>query len=283
MIEERFSARSGYTAHERPITIREEAPIVLRNFIPSAVYKVGYEPSFLRNIVCDVLFEVPDDRNWSERPNIAWEVEALLRNCEWYKVYDIIEATALEMGESQQSEFHERINDYFRKLGVGWKLENCQILFRGDESFEAELAETEKVLTNVGKPTAASEIKEAIKDLSRMPKPDITGAIQHSVACLECIAREAANDKKLTLGELIKKHKGIVPAPLDTVVDKIWAYSSEQGRHLREGREPGFDEAELLVGLSASISTYLARKMPFIKSEESQAISQKVTDDNYPF
>jgi len=37
--------------------------------------------------------------------------------------------------------------------------------------------------------TAKTEIREALNDLSRRPTPDITGAIQHSLACLECVAR----------------------------------------------------------------------------------------------
>ncbi|CAG0941078.1 hypothetical protein BROC_01266 [Candidatus Brocadiaceae bacterium] len=82
---------------------------------------------------------------------------------------------------------------------------------------------------------------------------------------MECVAREITGDKKLTLGELIKKNREIVPAPLDTVIEKMWGFSSEQGRHLQEGKEPAFEEVELLVGLSASISTYLARKSPKFK------------------
>ncbi|GJQ22844.1 MAG: hypothetical protein HBSAPP01_06340 [Candidatus Brocadia sapporoensis] len=42
-------------------------------------------------------------------------------------------------------------------------------------------------------------------------------------------------------------------------------FSSEKGRRLLEGKEPAFDEMELLAGLSASISTYLARKLPKVK------------------
>ena len=82
---------------------------------------------------------------------------------------------------------------------------------------------------------------------------------------MECVAREITGDKKLTLGELIKKNREIVPAPLDTVIGKMWGFSSEQGRHLQEGKEPAFDEVELLVGLSASISAYLARRSPKFK------------------
>ena len=34
----------------------------------------------------------PDERNWSEYPNIWGEVQGLMYGCYWFKVYDIIEA-----------------------------------------------------------------------------------------------------------------------------------------------------------------------------------------------
>ncbi|MEB2309264.1 MAG: hypothetical protein OZ917_08200 [Candidatus Brocadiaceae bacterium] len=42
-------------------------------------------------------------------------------------------------------------------------------------------------------------------------------------------------------------------------------FSSEKERRLLEGKEPAFDEVEVLAGFSASISTYLARKLPKVK------------------
>lgn len=155
----------------------------------------------------------------------------------------------------------------FLENGIGWKLEEGLIVFRGDEFFETTLKKAEEVLEQAKTLTAKQEIKEAINDLSRKPEPDVTGAIQHSLACLECISREVANDRKSTLGELIKKHRAIVPPPLDQVIEKMWGFSSEQGRHLQEGKPPDFEEAELLVGLSASLSTYLAKKLPLFPNE----------------
>ena len=37
-------------------------------------------------------------------------------------------------------------------------------------------------------------------------------------------------------------------------------FASEQGRHLKEGGEPNYEEAELVVHLSASLCAYLAKK-----------------------
>jgi len=46
------------------------------------------------------------------------------------------------------------------------------------------------------------------------------------------------------------------------VVSKLWGFASENARHVSEGREPSFAEAELLVSVVAAAATYLAKKQP---------------------
>ena len=258
----RFSKRHGHTLVERPITIREDAPSALRDYVIQLIYDLKkYYPSFLRRIICRVLRVSPDSSNWSEFPNIESEVYTLIHGCEWYFVYDIIEAFWENIDAECREEFSNELNDYFRYNGIGWKLEFGLIEARGDETFEKSITSITAVLEGAKLQTALSEIKEALNDLSRRPNADITGAIQHSLACLECVCREITRDKKATLGELIKKFPGIVPKPLDAAIEKIWGFTSEQGRHLREGNAPNYLEAELVVELTAAIASYLGKKL----------------------
>ena len=110
-------------------------------------------------------------------------------------------------------------------------------------------------------PTVKNEIKEALTDLSRRPNPDITGAIQHSLASLECVCRVVSGDPKATLGDLIRRNPDIIPRPLDQAIEKIWGYASEQGRHLKEGKIPAYEEAELIVEITIAISIYLGKRL----------------------
>jgi hypothetical protein len=253
-----FSKKHGYGPTEKPITTREAAPQELREFILQAAYDTGFSPKSARAVVCRTLRKAPDRDNWTEFPNIDNEIRDLVESCDWYKVYDIIESFAAITLKPKQ--FETEVNDYFKSEGIGWQLENGEIRYRGDEVFEAELRKAEEVLEDASLKTAANELREAISDLSRRPDADITGAIQHSLACLECTAREASGGSKETIGPVMKKNPGLVPAPLDAVVEKIYGFGSNQGRHLQEGKAPSFEEAELLVGLSAALSTYIGRK-----------------------
>jgi hypothetical protein len=254
-----FSKRHGYhRLNEVEITIREDAPHEMRGVLVQLAYDAGFRPKTLRPLVCKVLRARPDDDNWSEYPNIDTEIRNLLDECAWYRVYDVIEAIAADAPDS--AKFEADINEYFQERGIGWRLVSAVLSVRGPQTFERSLVEAGDALNNAGLPTAANELREAVADLSRRPTPDITGAIQHAMASLECVARRACGDEKATLGDVIKRYADLIPRPLDEAITKLWGFASENARHIREGREPTYAEAELVVSVAAAAGNYLARK-----------------------
>lgn len=259
MKKERFSKRHDFEEVEpAEITVRHDAPPNLRRVVPILAEEVGMTPEPQREIVCRVLRKQPDPNNWSEHPNIANEVADHLDSCDWYRVYDIIEAFHKEMHSTHAEKFEEEINLFFLREGIGWKMENGIIRIRGSEAFEDAVETADTVLRETNRSTARNEIKQSLSDLSRRPEPDITGAIQHALAALECAARDVSGETD-TLGQLAKRDD-IFPKPLNTAVEKMWGFSSEKGRHLLEGEEPDEDEAELLVGMSSVLASYIVKK-----------------------
>jgi hypothetical protein len=266
-----FSRRHGYSGQAAPITVREDAPEALRHAVVQIAAEEGFStPSDQRALICRVLRVLPDRNNWSEYPNIAGEVEGLVTNCPWYRVYDIAEAFYAEAAAQHglrtrtgaAADFESKLNEVFYEQGIGWKMEQGQIVYRGDEPFEQAVTSALQVLQHSNRATAQSEVAEALRDLSRRPAPDRTGAIQHSMAALECVARDISGDPKQTLGALLKNHAATlaIPRPLDAAVEKAWGYASEVGRHLQEGREPSAEEAELVTTVCAAVVTYLVKK-----------------------
>lgn len=254
-----FSKRHGYhRLTEVEITVREDAPHQMRGVLVQVAYDAGLRPKTLRPIVCKVLRARPNDDNWSEYPNIDTEIRNLLDECAWYRVYDVIEAIASHVPEP--AKFETEISEYFVERGIGWKLANAVLTVRGPQTLERSLAEAGDALNIAGLPTAANELREAVSDLSRRPTPDITGAIQHAMASLECVARSVCGDEKATLGEVIKRHSDLIPRPLDEAITKLWGFASENARHIREGHESTYAEAELVVAVAAATGNYLARK-----------------------
>jgi AbiJ N-terminal domain 4 len=256
-----FSERHGFKPAEREISVRHEFPVDLRSIVVDFAYESGLRPAHARPIVCKVLRKREDPSNWSEYPNVDGEVRQRLDDAEWYEVYDVIEAFHRWLAREGDSEKFEReLNNFFRKEGIGWQLANGQVEIRGAEALQQVVEKGEHDLAEKKLKTAAGELKQALADLSRRPEADVTGAVQHALAAVECSAREVTGHTKATLGEVIKRNPGFFPPPLDSAVEKMWGYASERGRHLREGEEPTEEQAHLVVGLSAALASFIASK-----------------------
>lgn len=262
-----FSERHGFESAAPPIKYREDASDNLRDMTIELAEKHGLSPHSIRSDLCSILFVAPDQSNWSAYPNVDSECRMLIGNCAWHEVFDAVEIFGSSIynngaGLEQAHAFQKDMNRLFVKDGAGWQMIHGVIVARGSEPFNIITKDARQILESNRNRTAASEIHEAIKDISRRPTPDKTGAIHHAMGAIECITRSLANDSKSTLGEIVKaksKSHGI-PPPLDEAISKMWGYSSERGRHIREGAEPTFEEAELVVTVAAAVCIYLSRK-----------------------
>ena len=259
-----FSKRLGYVQENIPdIIVREDAPQELRGYILNLAVECNFNLDLLRDRVCLICHKRKDLNNWSAS-NIENEIQGTLDRCTWYYIYDLIESIALSMQETPYSydfdKFTEQVNSFFITNGIGWQLVDAKIEIRGSKPFEDEIKIAKEKLKSADLHTSYSELSEARKDLSSRPTPDITGAIQHAVAALECTARKI-KDSKATLGDLVKKHTDLLPPPLDTSVSKLWGFASEYARHVQEDKQLAtIEDAELVVGISAVIINYLLNK-----------------------
>lgn len=254
-----FTDRMGIEIPGSEITIRNDAPITFRNYLFQLMREYEKSLKKIRSYVCFVTKEAEDPNNWGENDFMMEEIRSVLESCPWNRIYDIIEYFYEKLHDNK-ADFEKVVNEYFVEKGIGWKLINGIIETRGEEAFEQKIVEAVDVLGEVELATSQNEIHKALKDMSNRPEPDITGSVQHSVAALECLCREITGDKKATLGKLINDNPNIVPKPLDNVIRELFGFASEQGRHLREGGAPDYEEAELVVHLCASFCTYLTKK-----------------------
>ncbi len=218
-----FSARFGFRAPDAEITIRDNAPEPVRDAVTMLGYAFDNSPGRMRDVVCEVLLKRPDQNNWSVG-NIEREVSALVDDAPWYKVYDLAERLYTEVAKGDytgdfQRRFAEQLNQTFREMGVGWALENGILIARGSEAFTLATRDAVVTMMEAGAPTAASEIHEALTDISRRPAPDLTGSIQHAMAALECVARQIDGSGD-TLGKIIGRLT--LPPPLDSALHKLW-------------------------------------------------------------
>src|ERR1035438_1182046 len=251
-----FSKRYGYSNPPAEITIREAVPSNLRNFVMLTVHdELGFQWSLLRQVLCRVLLETPNKWNWSEDP-IREEVEGLLEGCEWFNVYNFIEALHKHFAECDYDSaaeyaprFTEAINYFFLEKGIGWQLVDGQIVTRGDDACENTVTTAVRVLEADEKPTAASHLQFALNALSARPKPNTSGAVAQATNAVECVSGEIPG-QPMTLGEYLNKAAWLFHPALKKGLHGIYGYASDEGaRHGKEGTEPSRAEAEFTVAV----------------------------------
>lgn len=257
-----FSERHGYETPAPPITAREDAPDGLRSYLVDTAYRAGYTAEQAREVVCAVLYVPKDPSAWSH-DRIDSEVRGKLEECAWFRVYDVVEAlcaptTKSRVPAASPGKFSQDMNRYFAENGIGWQIIDGEVVVRGEQPYELTLRDAHASLEAAGYETARNELREAIRDLSRRPNPDVTGAIQHAGAAMECVARDVAGDRNAAFGDIAKRRPELLPKPLDVAVEKAWGYTSNRARHIQEGDKPSLREAKLVVGICAVICQYLA-------------------------
>ena len=263
--QEPFSRRFGYTAPEAPIQVREDAPAGFRHAILTIAAEAGVSSREIVGVVRRTL-GLPRSRDWT--PSVQMEdAEDQIELCHWAKVYDIAEAfygllawrySVLTTPE----QFQAKINDHCLTHGIGWKMVDGRFEVRGSGPQETAQSRSVQALEQEGKATSASELEKALQDLSKRPEPDITGAVQHVGAAIECLARDLCGDSSLTLGDIIKSHPRMFPGAYRKLAEAVWGIASNNGRHLEEGGEPTLGEAMLLVGTVASLCGYMVSRRP---------------------
>ena len=234
-----FSKRQGYDSQPKEITIREDAPEMLRCWVLDSVGRLGWSPSKMRDVVCGALLKVPDRSNFIDQ-GIWNETHDLVQACEWFKIYDVIEAfyaqlykDDLERGfggraDADAPQFAEAINAFLEGNGIGWQLRDGVTVARGDEAFEGTVKSAVAALEGDAKPTAARHLQFAIAALSARPKADTSGAVAHATSAVECLLNVITGEA-LTLGKYLDRHPDLFHPALKKGLDGIYGYASDEG------------------------------------------------------
>ena len=252
-----FSEREGFRSASKEIAERHDAPQALRDALPQLAYGLGWTPKQLRRVICQALLVAPDRDSWTDYPNIADEVDYLIGNCDWFRVYDVVEAMARNFGErsGERDRYAERLNQLLREHGIGWELDGTFLVYRGDDPFQGTLSGADAALVAAGLSQSALRLREALKDLSRRPDPDPSGAVTHAIAALEATARELDGRHDKPLGQLIQALP--LPDELGNALKALWRFSSSHARHGSEDEVVDLAQAELVVAVAAGVCTFL--------------------------
>lgn len=214
-----FSTRFNLSPKEVPITVWNDAPCNIRNALLT-FFKESSSPNThisggSSEIAREILTEFPLTNKDGYKYAVHYPVQSLIsiiKECPWFYVYDIAEYMHncfQRDNPSAASNFQDELNTFFYANGFGFEMTDGRIMRRDNKEVQEFTLNSINTVPNL---TVQNELREAWIDLSRRPDPDLTGAITHSVAAIECFARSVCNTKD-TLGDIVKKNKSIFSPP----------------------------------------------------------------------
>jgi hypothetical protein len=156
------------------------------------------------------------------------------------------------------------VNQLFARRYFGYELRDGRIERVGARVQEEAIAEARGILRDPDLSGPDEQYQKAIGFFNRRPEPDCENCVKEAVSAVEGVARVLLNDNSVVLSDAIKrlkKEKDVHPT-LVKLLDNLYAYrgDAEGVAHALTGdKEVRIEEAEFVLGISASAIVYLAR------------------------
>ncbi|MDE2833620.1 MAG: hypothetical protein OXM02_03785 [Bacteroidota bacterium] len=179
-----------------------------------------------------------------------------------YEISGSAAASMYNLNDLQKKWLTSIAQDHYRTIGEPLMLYSTHFEQAPSEPMPESLTRNRikapKMTGRAGLTVAENEIREAQLDILRKPAPDITGALQHARAALECTCSEVAGGKKGKFSHIVAELE--LPIKLRTATDALWAFASDRAVHPREDKAKiNFHEAELVVALVTALCSFIAQ------------------------
>lgn len=268
-----FSTRNGYKNNLK----LEESSQTLKNRIYSYFYREEYDTYDTLNyssyttgiedmmIEIGLTYEFPENNIYKNK-NAQKLEKYLVKESEWYVIYDFIEAyiNYLEEDSEKQKKVIEDFNKILESEISMYRILDKKIIPITNKS---EI-ETIKDASNTNYGSVNIHIEKALNLYSDRRNPDYENSIKESISAVEAICCIITGDdgKKSTLGKTIKKLKdnGIhIHGSLEAAYSNLYGYTSDEDG-IRHGgidfkNAPAEDAKYMLVSCSAFVN-YLIEK-----------------------
>ncbi len=196
------------------------------------------------------------------------QIEIIIKECKWEQFYDICQIAATVIKEDYNDGYHPflaLLDSLFKDEYLGYELKKGKIEKTLPDFISIQVQESRYLLKEPEFKGADQHFEKAIKALSIRPNPDVENCVKDAIAALESVARVITSKNTALLDNIIRDlaKKGVIPKPLNQVIEKLYAY---------RGNEPGIshgavdipkvtvNEAEFILATSAAAIIYLVSK-----------------------
>jgi hypothetical protein len=176
--------------------------------------------------------------------------------CDWSEVYDLIEFIIKNSPPGTSDLLTTATNKALEQECAGYRVVAKEVVPITDKlEIEAVDAATKSPLEAV-----REHLSSAIAKYSDRTSPDYRNSVKESISAVEAVCKHVTKSPNATLGQCVKKVKGIHPAFSDGL-SKLYGFTSDGGgiRHaLTEGdRVPTAAEAKLMLVLCSGFVNYM--------------------------
>jgi hypothetical protein len=256
--------------------VTDAIPVRVPDGVVNVLESLGsYWPEVVNRICLETDAPPPNTGN---RLPTAQNARDLLQELPWHAVCDACEGLyelqleRLEEAEAQgafesidwPSLFERKLNQVFARNYFGYELRAGQLERLGALGHEEAVEEARGILRDPDLGGPNEQFEKAIRFYNARPSPDCANAVKDAVGAVEGLARILFGDNSLVLSEAcqrLRDEKGLHPA-LASLLDKLYGYrgDADGSAHGATGERPvSLEEAEFVIGVSASSIVYLAR------------------------
>ena len=263
LLDQPFSRREGLGAEFS--LIYDDAPGELRYGLREVLDDLGYKlPSQQRDILCNTLRKFPDRDNWSEYPNVEYEVLELIATEPWHKFFDAMERIPRFLLKPQVQTYYEKINALFAEERIGYRFDSGVIVRLGTEEFHAAIKGARIALRDERFAEPRRQFELGYDFRNRRPA-DWANAIKEAVNSVEGLLQVIYSRHGVSLTTIISKD---VPADLPSGIKKLFhsLYSHGSGtvgaRHASiGGNKPTGPRADLALHVAASLHEFAVSEL----------------------
>jgi AbiJ N-terminal domain 4 len=229
----RFSLRHGIEA-EPSQPIFEDAPKRLRYFVLEYLRNTIHDHEAVALVARALCLP---ELIGSGAGRTVWEtLQPYIFKCEWWEVYNILEATYVDLAEKSdgwEEDFAEKLNRVFSEESIGWKMDPRGRLQRLLP--EAIQVEAERVFGELQIPRfapALAHMQAAHDAYNFRPRRDLE-VCSSAFDALESVAKEVFSMPTATFGAVIKEagKKDIFAPETLSVLEKLYGLANNHFRH----------------------------------------------------
>ena len=258
-----FSMREGLRTGQS--VIYDDAPEQLRYGLREVLEDLEYRsPTAQRAILCKALRQIPDPSNWTDYPNVNYEVLELIAVEPWHKFFDALERIPKSLSKEEILSYYDKMNALFEEEQIGYRFESGAIVRVGTEEFKTAVRVAQVALRGERFAEPLRQFELGLEFRNRRPA-DWANAIKEAVNSVEGVLQVIYSRPGVSMTTIISEN---LPAELPGGIKKLFRSLYSQGsgtvgaRHASiGGNKPTAPRAELALHIAASLHAFAINEL----------------------